>query len=209
MKITLFGATGGTGKQLVDQACAAGHEVTAVVRDPARLARTDPHLTVVTADVMDPDSIAPHVSGRDAVITAIGSPDLKPTTIQTDSTRSIIEAMRRQGTRRLLVVSNGGMATEGDGPVTRFLAKPILSRILRNPWSDMRVMEEDVRASDLDWTIVRPPMLTNGPRTGTYRTAIDRNVRGGVRLSRADLADCILRHLDDPDAVHVAIAAGN
>src|SRR5262252_3334727 len=107
MKVTIFGATGGTGRHLVQQACEAGHEVTAVVRDPARIGYRSPQLTVVTADAMDPVAIGPAVAGRDVVVSAIGSRDGRaPTTVHTDSSTSIIEAMRGAGTRRLIVVSN-------------------------------------------------------------------------------------------------------
>jgi putative NADH-flavin reductase len=210
MKITLFGATGGTGRQVLDLACAAGHEVTAVVRDPARLTGDGRNLTVVAANVMDPDAIGPLIAGRHAVVTAIGPREGRtPSTVQTDSTASIVTAMRHNGTRRLIVVSNSGMFTDGDGPVSRLVAKPILRRLLRHPWADMRRMEDVVRDSGLDWTITRPPMLTNGPRTGSYRTDADRNVRGGLRLSRADLADGILRCLADPGSIHTAVSIAN
>jgi putative NADH-flavin reductase len=210
MKIAIFGASGGTGTRLLDQACAAGHEVTAVLRDPVHLTGNDPHLTVVTANVMDPDAIGPVVAGRDAVVTTIGSREgRKPTTVQTDSTASIVTAMRHQGTRRLVVVSNSGMFTEGDGPMSRLVVKPILRRLLRHAWADMRRMEYIVRDSELDWTIMRPPMLIGGRRTGSYRTAADRNVRGGIRVSRADLADGILRCLADPGSIHTAVSIAN
>jgi putative NADH-flavin reductase len=210
MKITLFGATGGTGSQVLDLACAAGHEVTAVVRDPARLTGDGRQLMVVMANVMDPKAIGPLVAGRDAVVTAIGPREGRtPSTVQTDSTGSIVTAMRHNGTRRLIVVSNSGMFTNGDGPVSRLVAKPILRRLLRHAWADMRRMEDLVRDSALDWTIMRPPMLTNGPQTGSYRTAADRNVRGGIRLSRADLADDILRCLADPGSIRTAISIAN
>jgi putative NADH-flavin reductase len=209
MRITLFGATGGAGKHIFEQACAAGHQVTAVVRDRARLTHTHPELTVVEADVMDAAAIGAHVAGRDAVVSAIGSRDTKPTTVQADSTTSILKAMADAAVRRFLVVSNSGMVTDGDGPVSKYVVKPILWRFLRNPWTDMGHMEEVVRASGLDWTIIRPPMLTDGPRTGRYRTAVDRNVRGGNRVSRADLADCLLRSLPDRDTIGTAIAVAN
>jgi putative NADH-flavin reductase len=210
MKITIFGAAGGTGTQLLNLACAAGHEVTAVVRDSARLTGTDPHLTVVTADVMDPDAIGPVVSGRDAVVTAIGSREGRtPTSVQTDSAASIVTAMRNRSTRRLVVVSNSGMFTDGDGPMSRLVAKPILRRMLKHPWADMQRMEDVVRDSGLDWTIIRPPMLTNGRRTGSYRSAVDRNVRGGIRVSRGDLADSILRCVVDAGSIHTAISIAN
>jgi putative NADH-flavin reductase len=207
MKIAVFGATGRTGRLFLGRAGAAGHQVTAVVRDPGSLPADDPGRTVVVADVMDPGAIGPLLAGHDAVVTAIGPREGRaPTTVQADSTASIVAAMRHHGPRRLVVVSNSGMVTDGDGPVSRLLAKPILRRVLRHTWADMRRMEGVVRASELDWTIVRPPMLTDGRPTGGYRTAVDRNVRGGIRVSRADLADSILRCLTDPRSVGTAVA---
>jgi putative NADH-flavin reductase len=206
MLITLFGATGGTGRQFLDQATKAGHQVTAVVRDPAALDAND----VVKGDVMDPAAIAPFIDGRHAVVTAIGSRDARrPTTVQTDSTASIVEAMRATGVRRLIVVSNSGMVTDGDGPLTKALVKPILRRILVHGWTDMRHMEDVVTASGLDWTIIRPPMLTNGPLTGAYRSQLGRNVRGGRRISRANVADSILRSLADDTTVGATVSIAN
>lgn len=203
MKLTIFGATGGTGRELVEQACAAGHDVTAVVRSPGGL-ESGPRLTVVTAD-----EITPTIAGRDAVLTAIGVRDRGPTTIQTDTTRGIITAMRATGVSRLVCVSNSGMHTEGDGLPTRTFVKPILRRVLRHGFADMRRMEELVMASELDWTILRPPRLTGGRHTGTYRTEVNRNVRGGIQVSRADLADCMLRCLTDPASNRAAVSIGN
>ncbi|WP_279581861.1 NAD(P)-dependent oxidoreductase [Fodinicola feengrottensis] len=118
--------------------------------------------------------------------------------------------MAAQGVQRLVAVSNSGMIRDAaDGPITRFVAKPILSRLLREGWADMARMEDIIRATDLDWTLMRPPMLTDGPRTGTYRTAVDHTIRGGNRISRADLADGILRVLADPASVRTAVALAN
>jgi putative NADH-flavin reductase len=211
MKLTIFGATGGTGSQLVRQALAEGHEVTAVVRDPSPLTAGDPRPEVVRADVMDPAAIEAAVAGRDAVVTAIGSRTVRaPTTVCADSARSIIEAMGRTGVDRLVLVSAAGLeADAGDGPVTRHVLKPLLlQRILKHPFADMRRAEEEVRASGLRWTIVRPPRLTDRGRTGIYRTAEDLNIRGGLTISRADLADYLLRVAGDPGTVgHVVSVA--
>ncbi|MFE9745904.1 NAD(P)-dependent oxidoreductase [Saccharothrix saharensis] len=202
MRITVLGASGGTGSKIVELAREAGHDVTAIVR--TRNGRD------TVADVMDPDSIGPHVAGADAVVSAIGSrAALKPTSVQTDSTRSVVLAMKAHGARRLVVVSNSGMVTDGDDPFTRYLVKPILRRVLRYPWGDMARMEDVVRASGLEWTIVRPPQLTDGPRTDAYRTAVGTNVRGGMRVSRADLAALVVRCLADPGTVHQAISVAN
>ncbi|MEJ2859266.1 MULTISPECIES: NAD(P)-dependent oxidoreductase [unclassified Saccharothrix] len=201
MKITVFGASGGTGGHVVERARAAGHEVTAVVRTP--------NGRDTVADVLDPDSIAPVIAGADAVVTAVGTRDLKPTTLQTDSTRSIVTAMAAAGVRRLVVVSNSGMVVDDqDGAVSRYLVKPILRRVLRHPWADMARMEEVVRDSGLDWTITRPPNLTNGPRTDKFRTASGTNLRGGNNISRADLAVLIVACLEDPGTIGQTIAVG-
>lgn len=209
MKLIVFGATGGTGMRLLEQACAARHQVTAVVRAPAKLRWSHPDLTTVRADVMNAAEIEPIVRNADAVVSALGSRDGRaPTTVCSDGVSSIVSAMTATGTRRLVVVSAAGITSEGDGPLTRLLVKPILQRVLRNPFDDMRRMEDVVRACSLDWTIVRPPMLTDGPRTGTYRTTVNGAVRGGLRLSRADLADLVLRCLPDRATVTTTIAAG-
>lgn len=163
---------------------------------------------MVTADVLAPEEITPTITGRDAVLTAIGPKGRGPSTIQTDTTNSIITAMRMAGVTRLVCVSNSGMHTEGDGLLTKALVKPILRRVLRHGFADMRHMEEIVMASNLDWTILRPPRLTGGQRTGTYRTETNRNVRGGFQVSRADLADCMLHSLTDPATIRKAISVG-
>jgi putative NADH-flavin reductase len=206
MKLTLFGATGGTGLQVIDQALAAGHEVRAVVRDATRLAPERPGLEVVVADVMDPSAIEEAVAGRDAVISAIGSRNGRgPTTVCTDSARSIVTAMHRAGTRRLVVVSGTGPFDEGEGPGMRYVIKPIGRRFLKHVFADFVEMEKVVRASGLDWTIVRPPRLTDKPLTGRYRTRRDINMHRNFAVSRADVAHLILEACADPGSYDAAI----
>jgi putative NADH-flavin reductase len=209
MKLTIFGATGATGTCLVQQALSAGHQVTAVVRDPARLAvPAQPWLRVITADVLDPAAISPAMDGADAVITAVG-PGTGASTLRQDSTRSIIQAMQKTGTRRLLMVSGSVVADEGESSFMRYLLKPLVRRtFLRHVYADMRGAEDEIHDSSLDWTIIRPPALTSKPARGTYRTATDRNLPHGFAISRADLAAFMLTVLDDPATVrrHIAIA---
>jgi len=211
MKLTILGATGATGTLLVGQALAAGHDVTAVVRDPARLAvPAHPRLRTVTADVMEPASISPALAGADAVISAVGPRGTGPTTVIQDSVRSIIQAMDKTGTRRLLQVSGSVVADEGESPYLRYLLKPVVRRtFLRHVCADMRRGEEQIQESDLDWTIFRPPALTSKAARGTYRTAIDRNLPHGFTISRADLASCMLALLDDPAIVHRHVAVAS
>jgi putative NADH-flavin reductase len=211
MKLTVLGATGATGTSLVSQALASGHEVTAIVRDPARLTILGhPRLRVLTVDVMDPVALSPALTGADAISSAIGPRGTGPTTIIEDSVRSIIAAMEKAGVRRFLEVSGSVVTDEGESPYLRYLLKPVARRtFLRHVCADMRRAEEEIRHSGLDWTIVRPPALTGRAASGAYRTAMDRNLPHGFTVSRADLAACMLSLVDDPAAVHrhVAIAA--
>ena len=208
MKLTILGASGATGTYLTSQALAAGHEVTAVVRDPARLTvPAHPRLRTVTADVMDPASIAPAIEGADAVISAVGPRGTGPTTVVQDSVHSIIAAMDKTCTRRLLQVSGSVVADEGESPYMRYLVKPVARRtFLRHVCADMRRGEDQIRDSDLDWTIFRPPALTGKPATGAYRTATGRNLPHAFTVTRGDLAACILATLSDPATVHRHIA---
>jgi len=209
MRVTVFGATGGTGQHLVRKAIAAGHHVTAVVRDPARLEQADhPQLTPVVADAMDPDAIRPALTGRDAVISALGPRARTDGSVCADGARAIITAMAAAGARRLVVITASGHVVDaGDGPVTRTLVKPLLRRFLREGFADFAHTEQAVRDSGLDWTIMRPPRLTDG-RHRPYRTAVDRNVRGGITIARVDLADAILGVLDAPATAGHTISVG-
>ena len=211
MKLAIFGASGATGTCLVRQALDAGHQVAAVVRDPARM--TVPgqaRLQVITADVMDPAAISPAVAGTGAVITAIGPPGTARSTLRHDSTRSLIQAMRKTGARRLLFVSGSVVADQGESPYLRYLLKPIARRtFLRHANADFLAAEEEIHASGLDWTIFRPPSLTSKPARGTYRVAVDRNLPHCFRITRADLATCMLTLLNDPTTVHRHICAAN
>jgi putative NADH-flavin reductase len=211
MRLTIFGASGQTGRRLVEHALAAGHDLTAVVRDPARLPVRHQRLQVVVADVLDPAAIAPAVAGADAVISALGPhPPRNRSSIISAGTASILEAMQATGTSRLVVVSAAPVATDDHGTTLpeRLLARPLLRRLLGGLYADMATMEDTVKRSGVDWTILRPPWLSEGPRTGSYRQAKDGNLRGGARISRADLAEAILACLDDPDTVKATIAIG-
>jgi putative NADH-flavin reductase len=220
MRLTIFGATGGTGTCLAQQALAAGHEVTAVVRDQARLtvrpstpAVSTPAagdgLRVITADPMDPAAIITAMAGADAVLTAIGPRGTGVTTVSQDSVRSIIAAMQKTGARRLLTVSGSIVADEGESPYLRYLIKPVARRtFLRHVCADMRAAEAEVEATDLDWTIMRPPGLTSKPASGHYRTSIDGGLPRSLTVSRADLAACMLQAIGNHATFrkHVAIA---
>ena len=203
MRIVVFGASGGTGREVVAQALAEGDEVVAVARAGSVV---PPGAEVVRAGFDEDGVIEDAVRGADVVVSALGTRGRGPTSVCTDGVGAAIAAMRRTGVRRLLVVSAAGLPGEGDDALLRWLVKPILQRVLRHHYADMRRMEELVRASGLDWTIVRPPQLTDGPRTDRYRRALDRHLAGGRRVARADVATEILRAAADRDTVGHLVA---
>jgi putative NADH-flavin reductase len=211
MNITVFGATGRTGRHVVVQALDAGHRVVAVVRDPARLAVPPrPGLSLVTAGLDDRAAVLRAVEDADAVVDALGAHGTGPSTFRADAARVVTGAMRDAGVRRLVAVSASGAHTTGDSVPVRLLVKPLLGRLLRHEFADMLAMEEVVRTSGLDWTIMLPPRLTDRPATGRIRHRVDANMRGSYTMSRADLATAVLRAVAD-DTVRTAslsVAAG-
>lgn len=208
MKLIVFGASGGVGCELVRQALAADHDVTAVVRDPARVsARLEP-ARVITIPVIDgPAVLLDALQGQDVVLSALGPRGRANAGIVSPLTRSITDAMRLSGVRRLIVTSAApvGPAPEGNPFVLRAIVTPIVMRIFRDAYADLGVMEEELAQTDLDWTVVRPPRLRAVPQRGGYRTAIDGGLRGGASIGRADLADAMLGLIDDPDTVRHAV----
>jgi putative NADH-flavin reductase len=217
MQLTIFAATGGIGRLLVDQALAAGHHVTAVVRDPSKLTRD---VRSVTADLTAPDADALReaVGGADAVLSAFGPRGRSDIGITADGTRAVVEAMQATGARRIVAVSAAPVSTTpspgrpnppkhdpGEGPVMRYLGAPISRLFLGKHFADLALMEDVLRESGLDWTVVRPPRLTDKPLTGAYRTAVGHNLRNGAFVSRADVAHCMLACVEDPETVKQAI----
>lgn len=207
MQITLFGGTGGTGELLISAALEAGHTVTAPARDPSRIRVSNGRLRTVCADVLDPPSLEATVDGADAVVSALGWPGgREPTTVYSTGVANILDAMRRAGVRRFIGVSALPVTPRTEvGVVERLVVYPLLYRFFGAGYADMKRMEQLLRGSDVDWTVVRPPMLTNGPATGRYRTAINHHLRGGRTISRADLAAGMLHLLDDPHAVRATV----
>jgi uncharacterized protein YbjT (DUF2867 family) len=207
MNITVFGATGGTGRHVVAQALDAGHQVTAVVRDAARLtvpARAG--LTVFTALLDDRAAVLQAVADADAVVDALGVRVTGPTTFRADTARVVTAAMRDAGVRRLVAVSASGAHTTGDSLPIRLLVKPVLGQFLRHQFADMLAMEEVVRASGLDWTIVLPPRLTDRPATGRIRRRVGGNVRGSYTMTREDLATAVLQAITDVEVRGAALS---
>ncbi|MCX4982162.1 NAD(P)-dependent oxidoreductase [Streptomyces sp. NBC_00572] len=206
MRLLLFGVTGGTGAQLLNQALGAGHRVTAVARDPARVPVTDPkaRLTVLPGDALAPEAWRQAVPGHDAVLSCLGSTDRKhPTTVYSQGTRNIVEAMSASGVGRLLCLSSAGLEITAGVPLPqRLVTRYVVQRLYRHGYADMARMESFMAseaAGDTAWTVVRPPMLTDGPLTRRYRTAENGHLDRPKSLSRADLAHYLLTHVADRD----------
>ena len=212
MKLTIVAATGAIGRLVLERAVDAGHEVTAVVRSPARLTRAVP---AIAADLLtaDPEELEPALVGADAVLSGLGPQSTSDAGIASRGTRTLVTAMRRTGVERIVVVSAAPVGTvatprrpdpprhdPGDGFFMRHVASPLVGRLLRKVYVDLAEMEDILRDSGLQWTAVRPPRLTNRP-LGSYRTAFGRNIRGGAFASRADVADYMLRALELPESV--------
>jgi putative NADH-flavin reductase len=192
MRITVLGATGGTGRQLVQQALDAGHTVTAVVRDPARLPIQGDTLEVVTADVFDPAALEPAVAGADRVVSALGAKPNAKTPVRARGAEAVVAAMRATGSRRLVVVTSAGHIPDAaDGFVTRAVVKPLIRTLMSGQLDDYARTDAAVSGSGLDWTIVRPGWLNNGAHR-PYRTSLDRGTKGANSISRYDLAEFLL-----------------
>jgi uncharacterized protein YbjT (DUF2867 family) len=209
MKLTVFGATGGIGRHVVTQALDAGHTVTAVVRDAARLTVPDhPELQVVTVPgLTDPEPLEPALLGSDAALSGVGARSLKDVGIATAATRGILGALAATGVRRFVAVSAMpvGQIPEGEGFLGRRIAYPLVRTLLRRVYDDLAEMEADIRRSGTEWTVVRPPRLNDKPLTGRYRTAIGANVPNGNFASRADVAHAMLAALADQRMVNQPI----
>jgi putative NADH-flavin reductase len=217
MKLTIIAATGGVGRELLEQALDAGHDVTAVVRNPAKLSR---EVRAVGTDLTAPDAAALEsaVAGADAVLSGLGPHSNADAGVAARGTRAVVAAMRATGPRRIVLVSAAPVSTvpspdrpnpprydPGDGFFMRHLFGPFAKARFHKVYDDLARMEDLLVASGLDWTVVRPPQMTDKPLTGTYRTAYDQNVRGGWTVPRADVAHLMLRVLDQPETVHRAI----
>jgi putative NADH-flavin reductase len=222
VKLTIFAATGGIGRQLLHQAIVGGHDVTAVVRRPQSLPSARARVVAADLAAASPAVLQPALEGADAVLSGLGARSKAETGIACRGTQAIIQAMREAGVRRVVAVSAAPVGTvpsparpappkhdPGDGFLMSNLVYPILKSALREVYADLARMEDALRESDLDWTVVRPVRLTDRPLTGTYRTAFGQNVRHGLFISRADVAHCMLRVLEEPGTFRQTIGIAN
>lgn len=197
MRIVIFGASGRTGKPLVEQALAAGHDVTAFVRDSSKLDIDHGRLTVIEGDVKDPDRVREAIAGADAVLSTLGHTKTSANDVQTVGTENIVATVKETGVRRLVSLTGAGVSDPKDEPklfdkaitkLLKLLQKDVLEDGENHAWA--------IEKSGLDWVIVRGPRLTEGEKKGEYRVGhVGKN--SGTKISRADVADFMLRQTQD------------
>lgn len=211
MRIVVLGATGRTGRALIERLLLVGDEAVAVARSP--LAGAFPSaVRVVTANLAAGDpGLERAFRGADAVVSALGHRGRTDDGVLTAGARATVAAMHASGVDRLIAVSAAPVGTvpspanphpprrdPGDDAVSALLLAPIVRRVFARAYADSARMEDVIRASGLRWTIARPPRLLDGPATGRVRTALDRNVRGGRSIRRSDLAAWLVDAVRDP-----------
>lgn len=201
MKLVVFGASGGTGRALVSQALAAGHTVTAFVRNPESLAPAD-GLRIAVGDAGDAAAVAGAIAGQDAVLSALGARTLGKSDLLERASAHIVAGMEAHGVRRLIVLGAAGALHDArkhnPGLGNRLFFALIRNTFLKNAFADSAAQERRIEASALDYTIVHPPRLLDTPGVGTWRTEPDGLPPGGRQIAREDVARFMLAQLDDP-----------
>jgi len=195
MRLAIFGATGGTGLELTRQALEKGHSVRVLLRDPNRMPLTNANMRIVLGSVLEQENITKTVLGTDAVLSCLGQRTLlQNTKVVSAGTRLIMEVMKKQGVRRLVVESAFG-AGESLAQAS-MMERLVFATLLRAPYADKNLMEPEVKASGLDWTILRPTLLTNAKGTGRYAVEVGRRPSAG-RVTRADVATAMLQAVEE------------
>ena len=200
MKVLIIGATGATGKILMREALAQGHEVTALARNPSALAPEDHRLRVLQGNALDVSSMEAAVVGQDAVLLALGTRSSRPTTLFSESTHNVIGAMDKHGVRRLVCITGIGVG-DSKGHVGFLYDRIIRPFVVRNVYEDKERQEVAIQQSDLEWVIVRPARLTDEPARGEYGVYLKGSYKAKT-ISRADVADFMLAQLTDDTYVH-------
>src|SRR5215213_7781663 len=193
MKVLIIGATGATGKILMRQALAQGHQVTA-------LAPEDHPLRVVEGNALDASSLEEAVAGQDAVLSVLGTRSRGPTTLFSESTHKVIAAMDKHRVRRLVCITGVGVG-DSKGHVGFLYDRIIRPLVVKNVYEDKERQEEEIEQSDLEWVIVRPAQLTDEPARGEYKVYLKGSYTA-AKISRADVAAFMLAQLTEDTYVH-------
>ena len=206
MNLVLFGATGKTGLEVVKQSLAKGDVVTAFVRDPSKLELEHENLKVIQGDIFEVASVGQAIQGQDAVVCALGSSELKKTTVRAEGTKNIIQGMKENKVKRLVIISAMGVGESWD--TLSGINKFFFATLLKSSREDHEAQEAAVKESGLDWTIIRPSGLVDTPRTGEYD--FGENIPAKTsKIARADVADLILKELEQNTNIGKALTISN
>jgi putative NADH-flavin reductase len=195
MNLFVLGATGGIGRLVLDHALARGHSVTAFVRSPQKIALQNERLQLHKGDPLNAEELVARLPGHDAVISSLGSS--KQSTLLQDSAKAIVSSMKRANVHRILVVSVGFLF-----PETGLPGALLRNLILKSTGKDAAAMESILMREPLEWTVVRPPRLTNAKASGKYRMMDGHMPKRGFTIPRADVADFLLNEVEAPAHVH-------
>jgi putative NADH-flavin reductase len=204
MRIAILGASGRTGGAVVAHALEQGHDVVAVVRSASR---APSGTTPAVADALDAAALSAAFQNADALISCLGHvKGQSDARLLTSSAKAILAGMSAAGVGRLVVVSASGAFVGGDDPLTRFIAKPILNRILRDNMDDTRAMEAVLRTSSVEWTALRPSQLVDKPGKVPYRSRVELSLPWGFQTSYKTVARAALDALANPDWIGHAVS---
>lgn len=208
MKVLVLGATGATGLQVVRLATERSHSVTAFVRSPERLLPFQDRIAIQQGDLLDPEQLSRVMKGHEAVLSAFGPRvpiSKEDTTLLQRFAVALTGAMQHAGVRRLAVESVAFLFRNAIAPPAYLLGRLLFPGIV----ADSAAMEEVITESGLDWTIVRPPKLTDQTATGSYRVGEGHLPRFGFNISRADVADFLIKSVENPSAIHKIYGVSN
>lgn len=205
MNVIVFGATGTIGRLVVEDLLAEGHQVTAFARSPQKLGLSHENLALASGDAMREEDVGRVVAGHDAVVVTLGAGMSRKSRIRSQGTLNVIHAMQKGGVKRLIVQSTLG-AHESWGNLNFWWKRVMFGGLLRPVFKDHELQEQLVRASGLDWTIVRPGAFAEGPATGRYVEDVPTSARNlSLRITRADVAAFVARQLGDLRYLHRAV----
>ena len=208
MKIAIFGASGATGLLLTKHCLDKGHQVTALLRSPEKFPGRAA-VNVVQGSAFDADAVARTIEGADVVLSALGAKSLRKEDVLERAVPLIVDAMQQKGVRRIIVLGSAGAKPDAldKQPAWRrwFVEHLVYNTLLKWPVASQRAQYAVLSASNLDWTMVMPPMLTNGPGRGKWRIDADALPRNASRISREDVAAFMMQQLDNPQWVRKAV----
>lgn len=210
MKVVVFGATGRSGRRVVERALNQGHEVTGIARTPSKMEMTHKRLTLVQGNILDYDSFANVLQGQDAVVSTVGKGErFGSVELYSEGIKNVISAMEEYGLSRLVAITSGGTYPGWDRKNSIFYELCIKRILLRGEYADMRRMENLIMETDLDWTIVRPSGLSDEEGTGEYRTKVGYSILESNTTTRDDLAEFIVDELESNQFVREGVAVVN